>query len=77
MYNNAGSKVGYIATLIALQTVLGAIAMTVNDIVSGRDPTTFDPDSENFEKNLVAASLKGGGMGLVYRVRHRRDAYRN
>jgi len=64
MYNNAGSKVGYIAALVALQTVLGAISMAVNDIVSGRDPTTLDPDSENFEKNLTAAALKGGGMGL-------------
>lgn len=64
MYNNVGGKVGYIAALVALQTVLGAIAMAVNDIASGRDPTTLDPDSENFEKNLVAAALKGGGMGL-------------
>lgn len=64
MYNNTSGKAGYIAALVALQTVLGAVAIVVNDIASGRDPTTFDPDSENFEKNVAAATLKGGALGL-------------
>lgn len=64
MYSNTSGKVGYIATLVALQTVMGAIAMEIGDILSGKDPRTLNPESAYGPKNLIAALLKGGALGL-------------
>lgn len=64
MYSGARGRAGYIATLVAAQTVMGAVAMEVNDILSGKDPRNLDPTETNGLKNWLAAALKGGSLGL-------------
>lgn len=64
LYSNTRGKVGYIATLIAAQTVMGALAMEINDILSGRDPRNLNPMEEGGTRNWLAAVLKGGSLGL-------------
>lgn len=63
-YEGAAGKAGYLASLIALQTIFGAIAMEVNDIVSGRDPRNLNPFEKHGARNLLAALLKGGALGI-------------
>lgn len=63
-YDGLGGKAGYLASLIALQTLFGAVAMEINDIVSGRDPRNLNPMKEHGLKNLLAAVLKGGALGI-------------
>ncbi|ECF1701247.1 hypothetical protein E1B77_09900 [Salmonella enterica subsp. enterica] len=55
----AGGKAGYIAATIAATTVLGGIAMQLNNVVSGRNPQ--DMSEGRF---WLAAMLKGGALGL-------------
>jgi hypothetical protein len=43
---------------------MGAIALEINDILSGRDPRTLNPTEKYGARNLVAATLKGGSLGL-------------
>lgn len=64
LYSSTRGKAGYIATLVAAQTVMGAIAMELNDILSGRDPRNLNPLEENGTRNWLAAVLKGGSLGL-------------
>jgi hypothetical protein len=64
LYSSTAGKAGYLATLIAAQTVMGAIAMEINDIVSGRNPRQLFGEGENVGKNWLAAVLKGGSLGL-------------
>lgn len=63
-YDGATGKAGYLASLIALQTLFGAIAMEINDVVSGRDPRNLNPFEKHGAKNLLAALLKGGALGI-------------
>ena len=63
-YDGAGGKAGYLAALLALQTVMGAVAMEINDIISGRDPRNLNPFEKHGVKNLLAAVLKGGALGI-------------
>lgn len=63
-YDGMGGKAGYLASLVALQTFFGAIAMEVNDILSGRDPRNLNPLEKRGPKNLLAAVLKGGALGI-------------
>lgn len=63
-YDGMGGKAGYLASLIALQTVFGAIAMEINDVLSGRDPRNLNPTKPNGTRNLIAAVLKGGALGI-------------
>ena len=61
----AGGKAIYLSSLIAGTTVLGAIAQTVNDALSGKDPRNYNPfEGEHGAKNWIAAFLKGGSLGL-------------
>lgn len=64
MYSTTRGRAGYIATLVAAQTVMGAVAMEVNDIISGKDPRNLDPTEANGARNWLAALLKGGSLGL-------------
>lgn len=57
-------KAGYLATLLSLQTVFGAVAMELNDLLSGRDPRTLNPAEDHGVRNLIAAVLKGGALGV-------------
>lgn len=63
-YEGTAGKVGYLASLIALQTLFGAVAMEVNDIISGRDPRNLNPIEKHGARNLFAAFLKGGALGI-------------
>lgn len=58
-YDGMAGKAGYLGSLIALQTIFGAIAMEVNDIASGRDPRDLTQP-----RNMLAAFLKGGALGI-------------
>lgn len=55
----APGSVGGIAALIATSTVLGYAAMTIKDMLKGRNPR--DPLSA---KTITAAMLQGGGAGI-------------
>jgi hypothetical protein len=62
---NTSGKVGYIAALVAIQTLMGAVAMQINEIVSGRNPRNLNPfEGEYGTQNLLAAVLKGGALSL-------------
>ncbi len=63
-YDGMGGKAGYLASLIALQTLFGAVAMEINDVLSGRDPRNLNPMEKHGARNLVAAVLKGGALGI-------------
>lgn len=60
-------KAGYMASLFATTTVLGAIAMQLNEIASGRDPKNMLDDEIGGVPGLrfgLAAMLKGGALSL-------------
>lgn len=59
---SAGGRAAYIATFLASTTILGALSMQLNDLVSGKKPK--DPVGEHAGKFWVNALLKGGGLGL-------------
>lgn len=54
----------YMAALIAGSTIMGVIANSIKDLVSGRDPRTLNPESTDGRKNWVAGLVTGGGLGL-------------
>ena len=60
-------KAGYMASLFATTTVLGALALQLNEIASGRDPKNMLDDGLGGVPGLrfgMAAMLKGGAMSL-------------
>lgn len=60
-------KAGYTAALFATTTVLGAMALQLNEIVSGRDPKNMADDELGGIPGLrfgMAAMLKGGALSL-------------
>ena len=59
-----GGKAAYIATLIAATTVLGAVALQVNEVLSGRDPRNLNPFEKGGVRNWIHAMLKGGSLGI-------------
>jgi hypothetical protein len=61
---NRGGRIGYIATLIAATTVMGALSLEVSEILKGRDPRSLNPIEKNGLKNWLAALLKGGSLGI-------------
>jgi hypothetical protein len=63
-YETKAGTAGYAAALIASTIVTGAIANSVNDILSGKDPRTLDLSSKEGWKNWAAALAKGGGLGI-------------
>lgn len=60
----AGGKAAYLASLVVATTVLGAIAQSVNDLLSGKDIRNYNPAEEHGVRNWLAAFLKGGSLGL-------------
>lgn len=54
-----GGKVGYIAGLLGVTTLLGAASQQINEMLSGRDPRNMaDP------RFAIQALLKGGSLGI-------------
>lgn len=60
----AGGKAAYLASLMAGTTILGAVAQTVNDLLSGKDVRNYNPFEDHGVRNWMAAFLKGGSLGL-------------
>lgn len=56
-----GNKFVYAAKYMALTTLMGAFANTINDVVTGKDPKDF---TENPLRVGAAALLKGGALGF-------------
>lgn len=54
----------YLAALVAGTTLLGALSLEVNDVLSGRDPRNLNPFEKGGAKAWFAAMLKGGSLGL-------------
>ena len=52
-------KVVYAATLFGTLTIMGAAAMSIKDVIAGKDPRSFkDP------RTWLAAMAQGGGLGI-------------
>lgn len=62
MDTNLG-KAAYIGTLVASTTILGAMAMQINEVLNGRDPRNLNP-LEGGARNWIQAMLKGGSLGI-------------
>jgi hypothetical protein len=61
----AGGKAAYLGSLIVGTTVLGSVAQSVNDLLSGKEVRNYNPfEGEHGAKNWMAAFLKGGSLGL-------------
>lgn len=60
----AGGRIAYGSALIASTTIMGAIAMEINDLLQGKDPRSLNPTNERGIGNLTAAFLKGGALGI-------------
>ncbi len=54
-----GGRVGYQAAMIGITTALGAMAVQMSDVASGKDPRDMTE-----KKFWLAAFLKGGALGL-------------
>lgn len=59
-----GGKAAYIASLVVGTTMLGALSMTLNDMLSGKNPKNFDVTKEYGWRNWMNAFLKGGSLGI-------------
>lgn len=57
-------RAAYISTLIAATTVMGALSMQVNEMLSGKDPRNLNPLEDHGVRNWIAAMLKGGSLGI-------------
>lgn len=65
LYKDTPSKVGYLAALVATQTLMGAVAMQINEVLQGRNPRNLNPfEGEHGVQNILAAVLKGGALSL-------------
>lgn len=63
-YGTWQGKAGYLAALVAMQTVMGAVSLEINDILSGRDPRNLNPAEKFGMRNWIAALMKGGALGV-------------
>lgn len=67
MAQEGWGKAGYLGALIASTTVLGGMAIQLNEVASGRDPKNITDDGTLGVPGLrfgIASMLKGGAMGL-------------
>lgn len=62
-YGSWSGSAGYLAALVAMQTVMGAVALEINDVLSGKDPRNLNPAEKFGMQNWLAAFLKGGALG--------------
>jgi hypothetical protein len=60
--NGKGNMIGLIR-LMAWNTLFGYAAMSIKDLVKGREPRTPD-NAVDFSKTLVASMLQGGALGI-------------
>lgn len=62
--DTAGGRALYLGSLVAGTTILGAVAQSINDVLSGKDPRNYNPAGDKGVRNWMAAFLKGGSLGL-------------
>ena len=61
----ATGKAWYLAALMAGTTLLGALSLELNELLSGRDPKNLNPfEGKAGARNLFAAMIKGGSLGI-------------
>jgi hypothetical protein len=60
----AGGKAAYIASLVIATTVLGALSLEVDQVLQGKDPRTLNPFAKGGVRDILAAVLKGGSLGI-------------
>lgn len=60
----AGGKAAYIASLVAATTLMGAVSLQINEVLSGRDPRNLNPAEKGGVRNWIQAMLKGGSLGI-------------
>lgn len=63
-YDSTFGRAAYVGSLMITTTLLGAVAQTIADMVDGKNPPDFNPQSEHGIANWTAAMLKGGGLGI-------------
>lgn len=62
---DARSKAGYIAALTVSTTVMGMLALQIDELLKGRDPVNMNPfEGKAGARNWVRAFLKGGSLGI-------------
>ncbi len=62
---DARSRAGYIAALTASTTVMGMLALQIDELLKGRDPVNMNPfEGKAGARNWVRAFLKGGSLGI-------------
>lgn len=60
-----GGSAAYAAALIAGTTVLGALSVQVNELLTGRDPLNMNPfEGDRGARFWVQSLLKGGSLGI-------------
>lgn len=60
----AGARTMYGTALLAGTTVLGCLALEINDVLNGKDPRSLNPLDERGGRNWLAGLLKGGALGI-------------
>lgn len=64
-FDTTASKAAYIAGLTIASTMLGALALEINDLLTGKDPRPlWSDDPKVLYRNWAAAFLKGGALGV-------------
>jgi hypothetical protein len=59
-----GGKGIYIGSLVVATTALGALSLEVDQMLQGKDPRNLNPAGKGGVRNLFAAMLKGGSLGI-------------
>lgn len=59
-----GSRLAHGAATFVAMTLLGALAMQMKQIVSGRDPKSLDPTTRDGLYGWGGAVIQGGGLGV-------------
>lgn len=63
--DTVGGKLGYVAPLFVATTLMGALAVEIQDMLSGKEPRPmYGVDGKIVLKNWIAAVLKGGALGV-------------
>jgi hypothetical protein len=63
--DTVGGKLAYIAPLFIGTTIAGALAMEIQDMLTGKNPRPlYGGDPKVLTKNWIAAIMKGGALGI-------------
>ena len=63
-FANQNGEIVNLARLMLMQTLFGYVAMTVKELLKGREPRKIDSPSMAY-KTFIAASLQSGGLGIL------------